>query len=175
MNEVKPEELLNDLNHFQNLKDLRLLILILHLYSEHFIQELSREKRIKLASVIDKSKKLAEIKIINDEHVKVIELIYDARNELMHHLHPDFKLIERWILDFRPIIKTDNKQLLEALEKTNAWGRIQLYAIPVIFTLFRTLKEIKKEPIEHDMIIELKPDNKFYFKLFKIEKEVKNG
>lgn len=169
--EITPKELFEDLNYFQSLKDARLLILFLHLYTEHFINEISKEKRIKKPNIKEKAKELSAKGVIDKELVDIVDLIYDLRNQLVHNLRPDQKLLERWIEDFKPTInlsREDGEDVFsKAINSTNAWGKIQIYTIPAIVNLFKKLREIQKRELDYDIQLEITPTFNWGLRLLK--------
>jgi len=155
--EITPKELFEDINYIQGLKDPRLLVLILHLYMEHFINEIAKEKRIKLPGIMKKTEELTTRKIVDKELIKIVDLVNDLRNKLVHDLRPDQKLIERWVEDFEvPFtpLREDAPMALNEIKKFGVWEKTQIYSIPVVINLFKKLKELRKEKLDYDIVLE---------------------
>jgi hypothetical protein len=155
--EITPKEFFVDLNYLQRLKDTRLLILFLHLYTEHFVNEISKEKRVKIKGLMKKVELLVSMKVIDSKLVEIIDLINDLRNQLIHNLKPDQKLLERWIEDFEaPFtpLREDAPIVFDEIKKFGIWEKIQIYSIPVVINLFKKLKELRKEKIDYDIVLE---------------------
>ena len=155
--EITPKEFFEDVNYLQNLKDPRLLILFLHLYSEHFINQIAKEKRIKLAGIMKKTEELVLKKVIDPDVLGIIDLINDLRNQLIHNLRPDQKLLERWIENFEAPFKPtreDAQIAFSEIMKFGIWEKIQIYSIPVVINLFKKLKELRNEKIDYDIVLE---------------------
>ena len=174
--EISPENIVSDLTYAQELKDTRLLILFLHLYVEHFIKQLSKEKRVKEGSLRKNARKLQEIGVFDKDVLNVIELVYDLRNELIHYLKPDYTLLERWIKEFiipfeyEPHKYNEIQNLAKIIESSGSIIKIQIIGIPVIFNLYKKLKEIRKEEIEYEMELKLSTIPIFDFNIKKMKK-----
>ena len=154
--EITPKELFEDIKYIQELKDPRLLVLFLHLYIEHFINQVSREKRIKAAGIMKKTEELSSRKIIDKDLASIVDLINDLRNQLIHNLRPDQKLLERWINDFEAPFKPareDAPIVLSEIKKFGIWEKIQIYSIPVVINLFKKLKELRNEKLDYDIVL----------------------
>jgi hypothetical protein len=155
--EITPKELFEDVNYLQGLKDPRLLILFLHLYTEHFINQIARDKGVKIAGIMGKTKELVSKNIIDSNLLGLVDLINDLRNKLIHNLRPDQKVIERRINDFEaPFtpLRADAPIVFGEIKKFGIWEKIQIYSIPVVINLFKKLKELRKEKIDYDIILE---------------------
>ena len=155
--EITPKELFEDVKYLQNLKDPRLLVLFLHLYTEHFINQIAKEKRIKLVGIMKKTRELVSKKVIDSDIFGIIELINDLRNQLIHNLRPDQKLLERWIENFEAPFnpaREDAPIALAEIKKFGIWEKIQIYSIPVVINLFKKLKELRNEKIDYDIVLE---------------------
>jgi len=172
--EINPEQLMKDLLYAQQLKDARILILFLHLYTEHFINLLCREKRITCRTYREKLQKLSEMNVILKEVVGIVELVYDLRIELVHNLRPESKLLERWIREHKPPIIYESAispssiaEFNSAIENANPISKIQLLAIPAIVYLYKTLKMVRNEEIDYDMQIHLTNAYAFTFEFLR--------
>jgi hypothetical protein len=141
------------------------MILYLDLYVEHFINELAKHNKIKSISIKDKAKDLIASGVIEKKYADVIVLLCDIRNRMIHDLRPDFPLLEKWIYEFVPAIDMDDA-FSKAFAKLTPWSRVQLYAIPTIFYLFKKARQIKKEAVKHDIRIRLVRDS-FVFEFVK--------
>ncbi|MFC1741755.1 hypothetical protein ACFL3V_04440 [Nanoarchaeota archaeon] len=171
MKEISPEELMNDLLYAQKLKDGRLFALLIHLHTEYFVNQLCKVKSIKEPNIPNKARRLHEEKVLGLPYYQAVLLINDIRNKLVHRLRPDLAEIEDMINNERMEMQADDPILLEALNTSTAWAKLNLIAVPLIFALYKKLKELKNEPLEQNMHIELQPSYNWRFVFKKLDKK----
>lgn len=171
--EISPQELLEDLQYFESLtpKDGRVLILLLELHLEHFIHKLAKEKQIKKEKFLDKVDELNEQGIIQSDWCTVIRVVYKIRNRIVHNLRPNVDELEQLINEIEPTIEDAKPEFKEALSKSTAWSKIQLYTIPVIIHLYKTLMQVQNKEVEYKMILKLTEKNDTFYWGFELLKK----
>ncbi len=168
--EISLQDLMDDLKYVQKLRDGRIMILKFHLYLEHFINEIAKEKGVVSRNIIDKSKTLSNQKVIDNEIHKLLKLINKIRNKLVHTLKPNGHQLDQWIKNFKPKLSVSDPEFTKALNIPDVFGRIQLYSVPAIANLYTILKQIRKEEIKEDMRMILKDNGKEYIWMFELSK-----
>jgi hypothetical protein len=178
----KLEELLTELFEIQNYKDQRLAILVLFLYAEHYINELTSKHNIDTThlyicecgrktgnrglSLVEKIDKLIEAHIIRDDLRKPFKLLYDIRNRLAHDLSPSNEKIEQWIDRYTP--PTEDR-ILQLLNSESPWAKLYITVITAIASIYseipdsvNRLYEIQKNTLtgKWTFVFEKSPDSK---------------
>jgi hypothetical protein len=177
-NEISPRNLFDVFNKFIQLKDERILILYIDLYIEYFIHKLYdealRQNRIilkrglfskifdccnkKVGSPRTKIKILVKNKVIDPMFLEIILLIFKLRQELVHNLEPNKKLLEKWINDHKPPVEEIDGLITKFLNKADPWDKIQLFAFPAVFTLYKNLLILKKEKLPQYLEFHINPE-----------------
>ena len=186
MEEPSLKELLNSLNLMtRDNVDHRWKILMLQLYSEHYVNEIlmhmvderfiGKEVREEI-SFPKKIKILERAKIIKQDVARVLSVLNDLRTTMVHKLVVDNKIIvaklkERELgFNYEVNFNKDGKELTginlkEMYEKINATEHAQfdVSTMLVIGVLYLRLKTIRKQEAEHILFPELeeKPDGSF--------------
>lgn len=169
---VKPQDFIYDIKRISEFKDNRVFIWYCNLYIEYFIKNLFKEynknhnfgycsecKKSLEPSFLKKVGELCDADLIdkNNDHDKLIEVIYKARNSAGHELKFDE---EKTINNIKKIMlqtkKEDPHGLIEkALENMSFLKKLEISATAVIARLYDNLERIKGHIPSEKLIFEI--------------------
>ena len=181
MDEPSLKELLEELNCIEIMKDSRYKILILQLYSEHYVNELlmhmiddrfiGKEVREQI-SFPKKLKILERAKIIGSEISDILFILNDLRSIAVHTLVVDEKLINQKLkqrklwFDYKINFNKDGKDitgvnLKEMYDEVGAteYAQLNVSSMLSIGILYSRLKVIKKQEIDFILFPELEKND----------------
>ena len=170
---IKPSDLKNDLDRAEKCGDKRLLFLYSNLYNEYFVNLLYKEYianneyekctkcqkflRPKLKQQVER---LSDANIIDgtDNHDKVINLIYDIRNELSHTIEYSITNLEKRFEDIqKESLKDQTGEILNTLNKMDPWDKIKLSVFATVTTMYQEAEKLNdrnpKQTIQFRMAI----------------------
>lgn len=172
---ITPKELLKDLKNIQKkaktIMGKRLLLLYLDLYIDYFVNKLYAEKMrelemkgINISCIKGENKMkvkathLVAWGIIKKTDLEPIFLVHDLRCNLAHNLKPDLSKLEIKINKLSPDLKDSIGLMSKFLKNADPWDKIQLYAFPTIYNLYRYLKKILGEALDYKLKFYITPN-----------------
>lgn len=182
---IKLSQLKDNLVEFQKITDLRFVILLLNLYSEHFVNDFIK---IKSGEIIEKEirKKigfpsklriLKELGWINEDEKRILEVFNSIRDEFVHNLIIDHKKLNGTLKSFAKrgskafdFVVNENPKIKKIFEKISPLEKFKTSMIWIIYKLWLKLQVRIKQPINEK--IELRPgkDRKIYVHFFELKR-----
>lgn len=151
------KDLIQELENIQDIKDSRLAVLILFLYSDYYALALCGTNNIKNRvefvcnacgkitgsrelSLSEKIRELIDAKILDDKLYEPFNLLNKIRNRLIHDLSPDNNKILKWIEEYNP--ETTTEQLDEILNSVDPWEMLYVSLITAISNMCQKINNV---------------------------------
>ncbi|MDO8623251.1 MAG: hypothetical protein Q7R52_03310 [archaeon] len=188
LNLVRLEDLKNDLDRISKLNDERIIILFLHLYAEHFVNDFIKinsgeiiEKEIRTGIGFPaKLRILKNLEIIDEDKEKILSIFNNLRDMVIHNLVVDNNKIKLILDNFKKkgakvfnFVLKENPEIKGLFKSLSPFDKFKISMIWIIYEIWGKLQFIMKKDIEEKIVLKPGDDGKIYVHFYKKNKDEK--